>query len=281
MALSLSFLTTILIILSSLPSPTLSSSSSTDSFVYIGCTQQRYTPNSAYETNINSLLTSLTNSATYSSYNHFSIVGGSSSHDVVYGLYQCRGDLAMPDCATCIAKAVTRAGNVCPQACGGAVQLEGCYIKYDNVTFLGQEDKTVVLKKCGTSMGDNTGQRDMVLAALAGSGGAFRVGGSGQVKGMAQCSGDLSFAQCQDCVGEAIKRLKSECGAADYGDMFLAKCYARYSANGAHAYSNKSHGKSGNGGEKKFAIIIGLLAGVAILIIFLLFLRRICEGQGK
>lgn len=40
-------------------------------------------------------------------------------------------------------------------------------------------------------------------------------------------------------------------------------------------------GKSGNGGEKTFAIIIGLLAGVAILIIFLAFLRRICEGQGK
>lgn len=40
-------------------------------------------------------------------------------------------------------------------------------------------------------------------------------------------------------------------------------------------------GKSDNEGEKTFAIIVGLLAGVAILIIFLAFLRRICEGQGK
>lgn len=40
-------------------------------------------------------------------------------------------------------------------------------------------------------------------------------------------------------------------------------------------------GKSDHDGEKTFAIIIGLLAAVAILIIFLAFLRRICEGQGK
>lgn len=39
--------------------------------------------------------------------------------------------------------------------------------------------------------------------------------------------------------------------------------------------------KSINEGEKTFAIIIGLLAGVALIIIFLAFLRKICEGGGK
>lgn len=33
--------------------------------------------------------------------------------------------------------------------------------------------------------------------------------------------------------------------------------------------------------EKTFAIIIGLLAGVALLIIFLTFVRRIFGGYGK
>ena len=82
------------------------------------------------------------------------------------------------------------------------------------------------------------------MGGLAGSGGYFRVGGSGDVKGVAQCCGDLSFAECQDCVGDAIRRLRSECAAADYGDVFLGKCYARFSTNGAHAYNyNKAHGK--------------------------------------
>ncbi|KAK7305689.1 hypothetical protein VNO77_43598 [Canavalia gladiata] len=275
---NLFFIIFIFLSLSYFPSFSLSSSSA-DFFLYGGCTQQRYTPNSPYELNLNSLLTSLVNSATYSSYNNFTVLG-SSANDVVYGLYQCRGDLAMPDCAACISRAVTRAGDLCPAACGGAVQLDGCYIKYDNATFLGVEDKTVVLRKCGPGSG-MTGERDAVLTGLANSGGYFRVGGSGELKGVAQCTGDLSFAECQDCVGEAIRRLKSDCYAADYGDMFLAKCYARYSTNGAHVYSKAHAGKSDNDGEKTFAIIIGLLAGVAILIIFLAFLRRICEGQGK
>ncbi|QCD98462.1 plasmodesmata-located protein 7 [Vigna unguiculata] len=261
----------------------LSLSSAADFFLYGGCTQQRYASNSPYESNLNSLLTSLVNSATYSSFNKLTVVGSSQS-DVVHGLYQCRGDLAMPDCAACVTRAVARAGQLCPAACGGVVQLDGCFVKYDNSTFLGVEDKTVVLKRCGPSMGlgsGTTGERDAVLGGLASSGGFFRVGGSGEVKGVAQCCGDLSFAECQDCVGDAIRRLRSECAAAEYGDVFLGKCYVRFSTNGARAYNNKAHGKSDNEGEKTFAIIVGLLAGVAILIIFLAFLRRICEGHGK
>ncbi|KAK9902358.1 hypothetical protein M0R45_001597 [Rubus argutus] len=270
-----------LVSLSSLCIP--SCSSSTDAFVFGGCTQEKYLPNSPYESNINSLLTSLVNSATYSSYNNYTVMG-SSPQDVIYGLYQCRGDLSMPDCATCVARAVSQVGSFCPYNSGGALQLQGCYIKYDNTSFLGEEDKAVVLKKCGPSVGydsDGMSRRDSVLAALVGSGGPYRVGGSGDVQGLAQCVGDLSFAECQDCVSEAIGRVKSECGGAVYGDMFLAKCYARYSTGGAHFYSKTHHDKSYSEGEKTFAIIIGLLAGVALLIIFLTFVRKVFGENGK
>ncbi|KAM1166439.1 hypothetical protein TB2_025258 [Malus domestica] len=260
-----------------------SCSSSTDSFVFGGCTQEKYAPNSPYESNLNSLLTSLVNSATYSSYNNYTIMG-SSTQDVIYGLYQCRGDLAMPDCATCVARAVSQVGNLCAYTSGGALQLQGCYIKYDNTTFLGLEDKTVVLKKCGPSIGydaDGMSRRDSVLAALVGSSGPYRVGGSGDVQGLAQCVGDLSLAECEDCISEAIGRVKSECGGAVYGDMFLAKCYARYSTGGSDVYTKvHHHDKSINDGEKTFAVIIGLLAGVALLIVFLTFIRRIFGGNG-
>ncbi|AES99226.1 putative Gnk2-like domain-containing protein [Medicago truncatula] len=260
----------------------LSESSTTNLYLYGGCTQQMYTPNSPYESNLNSLLTSLVNSATYSSYNNFTVLG-STQQDIIYGLYQCRGDLAMPDCASCVARAVTRAGDMCRDTCGGTVQLDGCLVKYDNATFLGVEDKNVLLKKCGPSVGYNPeamGSRDAVLGGLVGLGGPFRVGGSGMVRGVAQCTGDLSFGECQDCVVEAIGRLKSDCGTADYGDLFLGKCYARYSTGGAHDTS-KAHGKFGIEGEKRFALIIGLLAGAAILVILIAFLTKICRRQGK
>lgn len=142
----------------------------------------------------------------------------------------------------------------------------------------------MVLKKCGPSIGydaDGMGRRDSVLAALVGSSGPYRVGGSGEVQGLAQCVGDLSLSECQDCVSEAIGRVKSECGGAVYGDMFLAKCYARYSTGGSNFYSKGHHDKSINDSEKTFAVIIGLLAGVALLIVFLTFVRKVFGGNGK
>lgn len=260
------------------------SHSYTDSFLYGGCSQLKYPPGSPYDWNVNSLLTSLVNSATYSAYNKFTIVA-SSPQDVVYGLFQCRGDLSMPECAACVAHAVSRLGAICSHTCGGAVQLQGCYAKYDNNTFLGLEDKTEVLKRCGPSDGydvDSMGWRDAVLASLASSAGPFREGGSGKVMGMTQCVGDLSARQCQDCVAEAIRRLKVECGTGVYGDIFLAKCYARYSTTGAQLFSKGNDGgKSRDRGAKTFAIIAGLLGGVALLIIFLTFMRKVFLRGGK
>lgn len=119
-------------------------------------------------------------------------------------------------------------------------------MKYDNATFLGVEDKTVVLKKCGPSVGYDTDAmsvRDAVFLGLTRTGGLYRAGGSGEVQGVAQCVGDLSLGQCQNCLSEAISRLKSDCGTAVYGDMFLAKCYARYSTGGAQIYTKNHSGK--------------------------------------
>ncbi|KAG6401142.1 hypothetical protein SASPL_137987 [Salvia splendens] len=101
--------------------------------------------------------------------------------------------------------------------------------------------------------------------------------GSGVLSGVAQCVGDLTAGQRQDCVEEAIRRLKAECG----GDMFLGKCYARYTTSGAQNYARSNHESPHSESEKTFALIIGLLAGVALLIIFLTFLGRLFSRNGK
>ncbi|MCD9637799.1 hypothetical protein HAX54_021303 [Datura stramonium] len=243
-----------------------SDDSSIDGFIYGGCSQVKYSPDSPYGSNLNSLLTSLVNSATYSSYNKYSIVG-STQQDMINGLYQCRGDLSMPDCATCLARSVSQITELCPQACGGALQLQGCFVKYDNVSFLGSEDKTVVMKKCGPSNGfdlDEMGRRDAVLGGLMGGNGLYRVGGSADVQGIAQCVGDLSMAQCQDCLSEAIGRLRKECGGGVYGDMFLGKCYARYTTKGTHLYAkpnhHDSHGETATHGAISISLAVNVLA---------------------
>ncbi|XAR63670.1 hypothetical protein NMG60_11023694 [Bertholletia excelsa] len=257
------------------------SASGIDSFVYVGCSQFRYNPGTPYETNVNSVLTSLVNSASSASFNNFKIsVPGSTNDDIIYGLYQCRGDLGNSDCHDCVAHAVSQLGTICVDSTGGALQLEGCFIKYDNLSFLGTEDKTVTLKKCGPPIGynsDTSTRRDAVLDYLGAAGQYFRVGGSGKAQGMAQCVQDMDLSECQDCLSEAIGQLKSSCGSAAWGDMYLGKCYARYSESGE--YSNSESGDHDEF-EKTLAILIGLIAGIAVLVVFLSILRKLFEKKG-
>ncbi|KAM2329922.1 hypothetical protein ACFX1X_020820 [Malus domestica] len=276
--LTISFLTTL-------------SSSATTSFVFGGCSQQKYLPGSPYESKVNSLLTSLVNSAMFSTYNNFTFPGSSSagSQDTLYGLFQCRGDLSNIDCSQCVARSVSQLGTLCLDSCGGALQLEGCFVKYDNATFLGVEDKTVVVKKCGPSTGfdsDSLTKRDAVLAYLGTSDGTYRpyrVSGSGSVQGVAQCIGDLSTSECQDCLSEAVGQLRSGCGTSAWGDMFLAKCYVRYSEGGYHP--NGGHDDHDDDDddelEKTLAILIGIIAAVALLVVFLSYFRKKFYGDEK
>ncbi|KAG5236769.1 secretory family protein [Salix suchowensis] len=267
--------------------------SSTDSFVFGGCSQLKFTPGSPYESNVNLLLTSLVNSATLTTYSNFT-VKSPTSQDTLYGLFQCRGDLSNGDCGRCVARAVSQLGTLCLDSSGGALQLEGCFVKYDNATFLGVEDKTEVLHKCGPLIGydsDEMNRRDAMLDYLGTGDGSykpFRVGGVGGVSSVAQCVQDLSASECQDCLSEAIGRLKTVCGAAAWGDLYLAKCYVRFSKAGAYSQDGNGNG-NGNGNdnnqndevEKTLAILIGLIAAVALLIVFLSFLRKACEkGKG-
>ncbi|KAI3997654.1 hypothetical protein MKX01_011071 [Papaver californicum] len=239
----------------------------TDSFIYGGCSHAKYSPNSMYESNINSLLTSLVNSATYSTYNNFTIMGAS-SQDTAYGLYQCK------------ARAMSQIFTLCSNAYGGALELQGCFVKYNITKFLGVEDKTVVLKKYGSAIGydsDLLGRRNALLAGLGSGGGPYRV--VVQVKS----KGWLSV------LGSAIQEFKNNCGTSISSDMFLAKCYARYSASsvgdqyrgGTSSSCSGSGHSSSDDAEKALAITVGLLAGVAVLIVFAAFLRKAFGGKGK
>ncbi|KAL2342445.1 hypothetical protein Fmac_003730 [Flemingia macrophylla] len=222
-------------ILSAMTAP---SHSAVDSFVFGGCSTPKYTAGSAYENSVNSLLTSLVNSAAFANYNNLSVEGP------LYGLFQCRGDLANDQCSRCVARAVTQLGTLCLDSCGGALQLEGCFIKYDNAKFLGVEDKTMVVKKCGASVGltsDALTGRDAVLAYLQASGCTFRTTQYGDFHGVAQCTGDLSPPECQDCLSDAIQRLKNECGPSPSADIYLAKCYARYYQPASHSHPNNGN----------------------------------------
>lgn len=208
-------------------------------FIYGGCSQSKYQPNSPFQGNLNSLLSSISSSSTQFSYNSFAVGNGTSSPPdaVVYGLYQCRGDLSIPECAACVESAVGQIALICVDGYGAQLQLDGCFVRYENADFLGKLDMALYFKKCSPSTSNDDEffrRRDDVLADLQ-SAVTFRVRSLGVVEGVAQCLGDLSASDCSACLADAVGKLKSVCGSAKAVDIYLAKCYARYWASGYYA----------------------------------------------
>ncbi|KAJ0987245.1 hypothetical protein J5N97_005601 [Dioscorea zingiberensis] len=278
----------LLAILISLPSPSFSDDEA--GFVYAGCSQLKYTPGSPYQFNVDSTLSSMANAAILSSYSNFTSTAASPSSPA-YGLFQCRGDLSLPDCQSCVRSALSQLSALCPSAAGASLQLQGCFIRYGNESFLGQPDTTLVFKKCGPTTANNIGydpnmlsMREAALSQLQGGSpvSTYRAGAAGNFQAMSQCVGDLSTKECSDCVGVAMGQLRSSCAFAVSGDVYLGKCYARYWSYGD--YGHKSSGGGGGGGDdasKNWAIVIGITAGVILLIVFLSFIRKSASGGKK
>ncbi|GLT84403.1 hypothetical protein SLE2022_026370 [Rubroshorea leprosula] len=250
-------------------------------FIYSGCSQEKYAPNSPFETNLNSFLASVVSFSSQATYNSFAIGNGSSTppEGTVFGLYQCRGDLKSTDCYSCIEGAATQIGLVCRYSYGASLQLEGCYIHYEHMDFLGKLDTSLRYKKCSKSVNNDVeffSRRDEVLADLQTAIG-FKVSRSGLVQGFAQCLGDLSSGDCSACVANAVSELKSSCGSAAAADVFLAQCYARYWASGYYNELSPDYSSRKDNVGETVAIIVGVIAGVAILIVLLSFCRKAIE----
>lgn len=247
--------------------------------MYAGCSQEKYQPNSPFETNFNSLLSSMATSSSKALYNNFALGNdtSTSSEGAIFGLYQCRGNLKLIDCSKCIESAVSQIGLVCPYTYGASLQLDACLVRYEHVDFLGKVDTSLRYKKCSRSVSNDVEffrRRDDVLADLETAIG-FRVSVSGLIEGFAQCLGDLSAADCASCLTDAVGKLKTMCGSAAAADVFLGQCYARYWASGYY----DSYSSSTNEDEvgKTVAIIVGVLAGVAVVIVLLSFYRKACH----
>ncbi|CAA6675374.1 unnamed protein product [Spirodela intermedia] len=98
--------------------------------------------------------------------------------------------------------------------------------------------------------------------------------------------GDLSVADCAECVTEAVQKVEVECGGAVSGQMYLDKCYLAYgySSNGVPHAGSGGGGGAGRGRRrwptgKTVAIVVGGAAGVGFLVICLLFARSLYKKR--
>ncbi|KAD2393588.1 hypothetical protein E3N88_40565 [Mikania micrantha] len=239
-----------------------------------------------YESNVNSLFTSLVDSASICNFNKFEI---SPEDNTVYGLFQCRGDLSSQNCKDCVVGAISELKTTCPVSACGEIQLERCYVKYDSMSFFGALEKTEVCRRCGPSIGYNSDVLNRIDGALAylvgGNGQYYRGGDFGSIEGVAQCVQDLSLSNCQDCLSDACGRLRTVCETSTWGEMYLGKCYIRYVDHGNENLvnnGNSSSNKRSGGGNKNILKWIGYIIAAAIGAGSLTFaLRKCCKATRK
>ncbi|KAL4571950.1 hypothetical protein LXL04_018718 [Taraxacum kok-saghyz] len=266
------------------------------SLIYKGCANQNFQDPVASE-NLKSLFTAL---VSQSSTNFYKATSGGSSQATtsITGLYQCRGDLSNTDCNTCVKKLPNTIQKVCERdTIAARVQLAGCYMRYEVVGFQQVPATELLYKQCGSGRASGSGFSERLESALSmipkgvSNGKGYYAGGYQSVYVLGQCEGDLGGGECANCVKNAAEVGIRECQTSISGHIYLQQCYISYTyyPNGVPGAGDGGVGIGGvetaaaerdaaaGGGrsdtEKTVAIVFGGLAGLGLVVAFLLVLK--------
>ncbi|GMP75323.1 hypothetical protein CsSME_00032459 [Camellia sinensis var. sinensis] len=104
----------------------------TPNYMSIWCTNTTtYTPNSTYQSNLNTLFSSLSSNALPVNGFDYS-KSGSSAPDIAYGLYLCRGDVSTAVCQDCVVTATQEVVQRCPKSKNVTILYDECMLLYSN-----------------------------------------------------------------------------------------------------------------------------------------------------
>ncbi|CAL0300011.1 unnamed protein product [Lupinus luteus] len=215
---------------------------------------------------------------------------------IISGLFQCRKDITTQDCFTCVNSLPHMSNTLCSNSISARVQLDGCYIKYEQEKVLETSDEELSdqsdsnllhYKICGeiSSVTNYVEFRELMDEAfvelengIVNSDGYYRVNYKG-VQLMAQCEGDSETCECSRCVYAAVEIAKEQCGTSLSAQIYLDKCFISY------IYQPDSYGngnsvpgtRRNHSTEKLAAIIVGGAAAALLGFLFLSFLNSRCK----
>ncbi|KAI3863069.1 hypothetical protein MKW98_015527, partial [Papaver atlanticum] len=192
-----------------------------------------YTSGSEYETNLkNFLLPSLVSNV------------GTNPNDTVYGLVQCRGDISMDACRTCLNESSVVVIQKCSNHIDADIRLETCLLRYSNTRFFGEVDKSMVVFSVVRENVSNPTVFNRQLGILMNNlesnaslkSSKFEVGSImytdfSSIYGMVQCTQDLSSYSCTSCLQDMIGRIPGYLNGLKQGHIFTQSCFLRYDDN--------------------------------------------------
>ncbi|GLT75497.1 hypothetical protein SLA2020_472170 [Shorea laevis] len=236
------------------------------------------TSENSFQANLNSLLNQLAgNGPARSSF--YKTTAGKKS-DKIYGLVQCRGDVSAENCANCTKQSISAALQDCPKSKNVKVWFTWCFLRYSDQPFFGVWDQSSTAVFNDTNFDDpSVGSQGFnfingVAAAAANQplmfeAGVLDVGRSGRRYGMAQCTRDISGADCRKCLDTQLMTFRTTVGNKRGWEIYGSSCSMWY--HDYQFYFNMS--TSSNHGTRRsssqgIAIEITMIVLVFVLVVW-------------
>ncbi|CAN6211875.1 unnamed protein product [Urochloa humidicola] len=203
-----------------------------------------FNPNSAYQANLNLLAATLPKNASDSPDLFATAVVGRNP-DQIRAMALCRGDSNASICLSCLTQAFRDLPNDCSYDKDAAIYYDPCIFHYSAARALpGGDDTSTSIVNFNANVTSNPDQFERLLAALinataerAASNNSARRFATGEadfdrefprVYALAQCTPDLTPAQCRKCLASIVAANLGSFGSNIGGRVLALRCNYRY-----------------------------------------------------
>ena len=211
-----------------------------DTFLF-RCSSTKFAANTSYQSNLLTLLSSLSSNATGSTEFYNATVGMTNDPDTVYGLFMCRGDVSHQLCQECVSNATQKIASHCWLAKHAIIWHQFCFVRYSDRYFFSHVDEQPQINvfnmnnvSDGTSFAwtlSNTLNQVAGDAASCGPAGTKKfatkeahVSEGRTLYALAQCTPDLSMEDCRRCLLDAIENIAECCLGRTGGRVSYPSC---------------------------------------------------------
>uniref|UniRef100_A0A7N0ZW27 Uncharacterized protein n=1 Tax=Kalanchoe fedtschenkoi TaxID=63787 RepID=A0A7N0ZW27_KALFE len=200
-----------------------------------------YTSNSTYRANLHALLTAMSSDQdiTYGFYNF----SQGQDPDRVYGIALCRGDISLAACRACLNFSTADILDRCPTQKEAIVWYDHCMLRYSNRstygTFVGRNYFSRWVQDARDTELLNRHLYSLLYrlrdqAAAGNSTRKFAIGHSnatdfGVIYALVQCTPDLSYTICGNCLDFIFTYIDLYLGGNQRGSSYGPNCGFRYS----------------------------------------------------
>ncbi|XP_058769616.1 cysteine-rich receptor-like protein kinase 44 [Vicia villosa] len=212
-------------------------------FLYNFCLNDKgnYTTNSTYQNNLNTLLSNLT-SNTQINYGFYNFSHGQ-NNDKVNAIGLCRGDVKPDVCRSCLNDSRVLLPKLCPNQKEAIGWYDNCMLRYSNRSIFGINEESPSFYMWNLNNASEVDQFNQVLgnlmtklkekAASSDSRRKFATDNDTDVNfqtiyGLVQCTPDLSYQDCTDCLEAAISEIPRCCNNKKGGRVVKPSCNIRY-----------------------------------------------------